>query len=54
MFLYSKSHSKTEVYRNTGLIQEARKITNKKPNLIPKGARNQRTDKKPNPVEERK
>ena len=32
----SKSCSKRETYRNTGLHQEARKILNKQPNLTPK------------------
>ena len=35
----SKSCSKREVYSNTGLPQEARKISNKQPNLTSKGAR---------------
>jgi len=35
---HSKSSSKT-VYSNTGLPQRARKISNKQPNLTPKGAR---------------
>ena len=35
----SKSCSKREVYCNTGLPQEARKISNKSPKLTPKGAR---------------
>ena len=35
----SKSGSKREAYINTGLHQEARKISNKQPNLTPKGAK---------------
>ena len=38
----SKSSSKREVYSNTGLPQEIRKISNKHPNLIPKGPRERR------------
>jgi len=41
----SKSVSKREVYSNTSLPQEARKISNKKPNLTPKGARKSTTNK---------
>ena len=33
----SKSSLKREVYSNTGLPQEARKPSNKQPNLTPKG-----------------
>ena len=36
---YSKSSSKKEVYSNTSLPQETRKISNKQPNLTPKGTR---------------
>ena len=36
----SKICANREVYSNTGLPQEARKISNKQPNLIPKGAKN--------------
>ena len=35
----SKSGSKWEIHSNTGLPQEARKISNKQPNLTPKWAR---------------
>ena len=42
---YSKSSSKREVYSNTILPQETRKISNKKSNLTPKGARERRTNK---------
>ena len=34
-----KGNSKREVYSNTSLPQEIRKISNKQPNLIPKGTR---------------
>jgi len=34
-----KNGHKREVYGNRGLIQKARKISNKHPNLTPKGAR---------------
>ena len=35
----SKSSSKKEVYNNTVLPQETRKVSNKQPNLTPKGTR---------------
>ena len=35
----SKSDPKREVYNNTVLPQEARKISNTQPNLTPKGGR---------------
>ena len=41
---HSKSSSKREVYSNTNLPEEIRKITNKQPNLIPKAIR-ERTNK---------
>jgi len=41
----SKSSSKREVYSNTGLTQEARKISNKQHNLALKGARKITTTK---------
>ena len=40
----NKSSSKTEVYSNTILPQEVRKIPNKQPNLTPKATR-ERTNK---------
>ena len=43
----SKSSSKKEVYRNTILPQETRKISNKQPNLTPKAIRERRTKKNP-------
>ena len=39
----SKSSSKREVYSNTILPQEARKISNKQPKLTPKAIRERRT-----------
>ena len=36
---YSKSSSKREVYSNTILPQETRKISNEQPNLTPKATR---------------
>ena len=47
----SKSSSKGEVYSNTILPQEARKISNKQSNLSPKGTRERRrtTTTKKNP-----
>ena len=41
----SKSSSKREVYSNTILPQERRKISNKQSNLTPKGTRERRTNK---------
>ena len=41
----SKSSSKMEVYSNTILPQETRKISNKQPKLIPKAIRERRTKK---------
>ena len=43
----SKSCSKREVYSNTGLSQEARKISNKQPNLTLKEGIKRRTNKCP-------
>ena len=42
---HSKSSSKWEVYSNTILPQETRKISNKNPNLTPKVTRERRTNK---------
>ena len=44
----SKSSSKREVYSNTNLPQETRKISNKQPNITPKGTRKRRTNKTQN------
>ena len=41
--LYSKSSSKREVYSNTILHQETRKISNRQPNFIPKTTGKRRT-----------
>ena len=41
----SKSSPKKEVYSNTILPQETRKISNKQSNLTPKGTRERRTNK---------
>ena len=41
----SKSNSKKEVYSYTSLPQETRKISNKPPNVTPKGTRERRTNK---------
>ena len=41
----SKSSPKREVYSNTILPQETRKISNKQSNLTPKGTRDKRTNK---------
>ena len=41
----SKSSSKREVYSNTSLPEETRKISNKQSNLTPTGTRERRTNK---------
>ena len=41
----SKSSSKREVYTNTILSQETRKISNKQPNLTPQATRERSTNK---------
>ena len=43
-----KSGSKREFHSNTGLQWEARKISNKQPNLTPQGARKRPTKHKTN------
>ena len=50
----SKNDSKREVYSNTILPQETRKISNKNPNLIPKAIRERRTKKNPKLAEGKK
>ena len=50
----SKSSSKREVYSNTILPQETRKISNKQPNLTPKAVRERRTKKPPKLAEGKK
>ena len=50
----SKSSSKREVYSNTILPQETRKISNKQPNLTPKETRERRTKKTPKLAEGKK
>ena len=47
---HSKSSSRREVYSNPRLPQEVRKISNKQPNLTPKGMR-KKNCKKPKNVE---
>ena len=44
----SKTSSKRKLYSNTILPQETRKISNKQPNLTPKGIRERRTNKTEN------
>ena len=44
----SKSISKREVYRNTILPQETRKISNKQPKFTPKAIRERTTKKEKN------
>ena len=50
----SKSSSKREVYSNTSVPQETRKISNKQPNLTPKAIRERRTTKKTSKLAEGK
>ena len=45
---YSKSSTKREVYSNTGLAQQARKISNKQSKNASKGTGKRRTNKAPN------
>lgn len=45
----NKSSSKKEVYSQTSLPQEVRKVANKQPNLIPKLTRGRIMEKKKNP-----
>ena len=45
---HSKSSSAREVYSNSLLSQETRKILNKQPNLTPEATREERTDKTQN------
>ena len=49
---HGKSSSEREVYSNTILPQETRKITNKQPNLTPKATRERRTKPKVNKKKE--
>ena len=42
---HSRSISKREVYSDTSLPQETRKISNKQPNLTPKRTRKRRINK---------
>ena len=51
---WCKSSSKREVYSNTILNQETRKISNKQPNLTPKAIREARTKKQTPKLAERK
>ena len=50
---HGKSSSKREVYSDTGLPQETRKISNKQPNPTPRGTREKRTNKTQNQQKER-
>ena len=49
-----QSSSKREVYSNTSLSQETRKISNKQPNLTPKAIRERRTKNTPKLAKGRK
>ena len=51
---YSKSSYKREVYSNTTLPQETRKISNKQPNLTLKATRERTTTKNSKLVEGKK
>ena len=51
---WSTSSSKREVYSNTSLPQETRKISNKQPNLKPKGTRKKKNKQYPKLVEGKK
>ena len=51
---HSKSSAKREVYSNTSLPQETRKISSKQSNLIPKGTREKEPKKKQPRVSRRK
>ena len=42
----SKSSSKREIYSDTSLLQETRKISNKQPNLTPEVTRERKTKPK--------
>ena len=44
-FGMQQNHSKRKVYSNTGLPEEARKISNKQLKVIPKGAGKRRKNK---------
>ena len=50
----SKSTSKREIYSNTILPQETRKISNNQPNLTPKAIREKRTKNPPKLAEKKK
>ena len=50
----NKSSSKREVYSNTILPQETRKISNKQPNFTPKATGKRRTKKSSKLVEGKK
>ena len=50
----SKSSSKREVYSDTGLPLETRKISNKQPNLLFKGIREKNNKQSPKLTEGRK
>ena len=43
---YSKSSPKREVYSNTILLQEKRKVSDRQPNFTPKATGKQITEKK--------
>ena len=45
---YSKSSSKRELYSDTGLPQETRKISNKQHNLLSRGVKKEQTKLKAN------
>ena len=49
----SKSSSKREIYSNTSLPQETRKISNEQPNFIPKATKERRSIKTQNQQKEK-
>ena len=50
---HSKSIPKREIHSITGLLQETRKVSNKQPNLIPKGIRKRIVNKAQTKLKER-
>ena len=52
IFVMQESCSKREINSNTGLPQEARKFSNKQPNLTPKGDR-KRKEQNPKTIEKK-
>ena len=53
-YLMQQKSSKREVYSNTSLPQETRKISNKQSHLTPKGPKKKKNKQNPNLVEGKK